>query len=281
MLAAAMPELPEVETVRRGLLPVLEGHRIVRVLQRRPDLRFPLPERFAERLLGRRVDRLDRRAKWLLLGLDDGMVLMIHLGMSGRLLIHPAWPETLGTHDHVVLGTDTGAAIVFNDARRFGAMDLAGGNAIHLHPALAALGPEPLSDDFDGPVLGAALAGRATPLKAALLDQRTVAGLGNIYVCEALWAAGLSPFRQASTVTAAEARRLATAIRTTLERAVAAGGSSLRDYVQASGELGYFQKEWAVYGREGEDCRKPRCRGVVARTAQSGRSTFHCPVCQR
>jgi formamidopyrimidine-DNA glycosylase len=276
-----MPELPEVETVRRGLLPILEGRRITRVLQRRPDLRFPLPERLAERLLGRRVDRLDRRAKWLLLALDDGMVLMIHLGMSGRLLIHPAWPETLEAHDHVVLGTETGAAVVFNDVRRFGAMDLAGGNAIHLHPALANLGPEPLSDAFDGAVLAAALAGRATPLKAALLDQRTVAGLGNIYVCEALWAAGLSPFRQAATVGAAAARRLAAAIRTTLERAVAAGGSSLRDYVQASGELGYFQNEWAVYGREGQPCRTPRCRGTIERVVQSGRSTFHCPVCQR
>ncbi len=276
-----MPELPEVETVRRGLVPVLEGHRITRVLPRRTGLRMPFPEGLSTRLEGRRVLRLDRRAKWLLAALDDGMVLMLHLGMSGRLTIRPAWPATFEPHDHLVLGTEAGAAVVFNDARRFGMLDLVSGNALHSHPSLATLGPEPLDDAFDAAALSAALAGRMSPIKAALLDQRVVAGLGNIYVCEALWMARLSPRRLAATIPGRRAERLVPAIKDVLTRAIAAGGSSLRDYVQASGELGYFQTSWSVYGREGAACPRPGCGGTVLRFVQSGRSTFHCPSCQR
>lgn len=276
-----MPELPEVETVRRGLAPVLEGQRLARVEQRRPDLRFPLPERMAERLTGRQVVRLDRRAKYLLVHLDDGMVLLIHLGMSGRMMVSQGRPQVTSPHDHVVFETEAGAVVTFNDTRRFGMMDLVSQNALHAHKALEALGPEPLSDAFDAAYLDQALARKITPIKAALLDQRVVAGLGNIYVCEALWAAGISPRRSAASVAGVRAARLVPEIKAVLERAIEAGGSSLRDYVQVDGELGYFQHSWSVYDRVGEPCRTPRCRGTVQRLVQSGRSTFFCPTCQR
>jgi len=278
-----MPELPEVETVVRGLRPKLEGRRLARVEQRRPDLRFPLPERFAERLTGRRVERILRRAKYMLLHLDDGQVLLCHLGMSGRMMIVEAAAggarPPLERHDHVIFTTEEGGEIRFNDVRRFGIMDLVSAEMLEAHPLLRDLGPEPLGNDFNGPGLAAALKGKRTPIKAALLDQRVVAGLGNIYVCEALFFAGLSPRRQAYTVQGGRAEKLAAAVRQVLTRAIEVGGSSLRDYVQANGELGYFQHEWSVYDREGEGCKV--CTTALRRLVQSGRSTFYCPNCQR
>jgi len=283
-----MPELPEVETVRRGLLPVLEGHVIASAQVNRPDLRWPFPERMAERLTGARVLRLGRRSKYLLADLSTGETLIWHLGMSGRILISG---EVLGTfhhahpapqkHDHVVFDMDGGARITFNDARRFGAMDLIETDRAEAHWLLAGLGPEPLGNAFNEEYLVDRLRGRMTPIKAALLDQRTVAGLGNIYVCEALHRAGLSPRRKAGRIAAARVARLVPAIRDVLTEAIAAGGSSLRDYRQTDGELGYFQHNFRVYGREGAPCPTPGCRGVIGRVVQSGRSTFFCPQCQR
>ncbi len=280
-----MPELPEVETVCRGLAPHLEGRTLVCVQQRRPNLRFPFPPRFCERLTGRRVETVRRRAKYILIHLDDGTVLIAHLGMSGRMIITPEAPPAYGAHDHVVFETDAGTVVTFNDARRFGLMDLATADTVSDHPLLRTLGPEPLGNEFSGPVLAERLAGRMTSIKAALLDQTVVAGLGNIYVSEALFLSRLSPKRIAATVTGARADRLATAIREVLGRAIEAGGSSLRDYRQASGELGYFQHQFSVYDREGQPC--PGCNCDVARTGgirrivQAGRSTFYCPQRQR
>ncbi len=278
-----MPELPEVETVRRGLAPRLEGRRLQRVVQRRPDLRWPLPERFAERLTGRRVLTVGRRAKYLQIEIDSGEVLLVHLGMSGRMVLTPAPVVRPEPHDHVILETEDGQAVRFNDPRRFGMMDLVPADGLDRHRLLATLGPEPLGDAFTAEYLAHALAGRRTPIKAALLDQRVVAGLGNIYVCEALFQARLSPRRLAASVQGARAARLVTAVRDVLARAIAAGGSSLRDYVQADGELGYFQHAWAVYGREGDPCPGCRCDGDpgIQRIVQSGRSTFYCPTRQR
>ena len=290
-----MPELPEVETVRRGLAPVMEGAVIARAELRRPDLRFPFPARFAEALSGKRVVALGRRAKYLLIDLEGGDVVIAHLGMSGSFRVAGAEGEVAPgnfhlprgkdeRHDHVVLHlqTPTGACrVIYNDPRRFGFMDLADGPGDAASPHLAALGLEPVGNAFDGPALAALLRDRRTPLKAALLDQRLIAGLGNIYVAEALHRSGLSPMRAAGTVTAAEADRLAAAIRTVLGEAIAAGGSSLRDHRQANGELGYFQHAFRVYDREGDACPTPGCDGMILRTVQSGRSTFHCLVCQR
>ena len=284
----AMPELPEVETVCRGLSATLAGQVLAGVEQRRPDLRFPLPDRFAERLTGRRIERIDRRAKYILARLDDGMVLMIHLGMSGRMVVIP--PDRAGgyvpdRHDHVVFRAADGTVVTFNDARRFGMMDLVAQDGLERHRLLAGLGPEPLGNAFNAPYLSGRLAGRRTPIKAALLDQAVVAGLGNIYVCEALFLAGISPRRLASSVAGRRAERLVPAIRRVLTAAIAAGGSSLRDYVQTDGELGYFQHAWTVYGREGEACGGCTCRpaetGGVRRLVQAGRSTFYCPLKQR
>ncbi|MEO5338222.1 MAG: bifunctional DNA-formamidopyrimidine glycosylase/DNA-(apurinic or apyrimidinic site) lyase [Magnetospirillum sp. WYHS-4] len=275
-----MPELPEVETVRLGLAPVLEGRVLARVEARRPDLRVPLPDGFAKRLTGRRVVRLGRRAKYLLAFLDDERVWLVHLGMSGRMVVTPS-AAPLDKHDHVVVATDAGIEIRFRDPRRFGLMDLVEPGALEAHPLLAGLGPEPLDESFDGPVLKGRLAGSRSPLKTALLDQRRVAGLGNIYVCEALFRAGLSPLRDAASVTRRQADILAGAIRDVLAEAVAAGGTSLRDHRQADGELGYFQNELAVYGREGEPCPGCSCREGIRRIVQSGRSTFYCPKRQQ
>jgi len=283
-----MPELPEVETVRRGLAPVIEGRRIERARVNRPDLRWPFPPRMAERLTGQRVSHLGRRSKYLLADLEGGETLLIHLGMSGRILIsgdplgrfvhdHPA-PEK---HDHVVLEMEGGARITFNDPRRFGAMDLMATGTMETHKLLAALGPEPLGNAFDEAYLAARLSGRNTPIKAALLDQHVVAGLGNIYVCEALFRTGISPLRKAGRLSAKRIATLVPAIREVLQDAIAAGGSSLRDFRQADGELGYFQHSFDVYGREGEPCLRPSCRGVVTRIVQTARSTFLCPVYQR
>lgn len=283
-----MPELPEVETVRRGLSPVMEGQVIVQADVNRPDLRWPFPPRMAERLTGQRVTGLRRRSKYILVDLASGETLLIHLGMSGRMLIsgdplgkflhhHPA-PEK---HDHVVLHMENGARITFNDPRRFGAMDLIRTANAEAHPLLVKLGPEPLGNSFSGPYLIEALRGRNTPVKSALLDQRIVAGLGNIYVCEALFRARISPRRRAGRISATRVATLVPIIRDVLGEAIEAGGSSLRDFRQADGELGYFQHSFDVYGREGQPCRHEGCPDVIARIVQSGRSSFYCPRCQR
>jgi len=296
-----MPELPEVETVRRGLQPVLEGARLVKVEARRPDLRFPFPERFSERLTGKTVTALGRRAKYLTMHIENGPVLICHLGMSGSFRIEAAASSDIpgafhhersksAAHDHVVFDVaspkDERSRVIFNDPRRFGFMLFAEG-APDTHPMLAGLGVEPTGNALDGALLAALLDGRRSPLKAALLDQRLIAGLGNIYVAEALWRAGLSPLREAGTIAGSakkakeQSGRLAEAIRSVIADAIAAGGSSLRDYVQADGSLGYFQHSFAVYDREGEPCPKPGCRGHIERIVQSGRSTFYCRTCQR
>jgi formamidopyrimidine-DNA glycosylase len=277
-----MPELPEVETVCRGLATKLVGRRLARVTARRPDLRVPLPKGFAKTLEGHRVERIDRRAKYILVHLDGGLVLLAHLGMSGRMMIANGTPP--GPHDHIILETDDGTEIRFTDHRRFGLMLLTTEESWPAHPLLRDLGPEPLGNGFNGETLSEALAGKATPIKAALLDQTVVAGLGNIYVCESLYWAEVSPRRLARTCVGPRAERLVTAVRRVLTEAIAAGGSSLRDHVQLSGELGYFQHSWAVYGREGEAC--PRCAAEgrpcrIRRIVQSNRSTFFCPRFQR
>lgn len=292
-----MPELPEVETVRRGLVPVLQGAVITSVEKRRPDLRFPFPYRFAARLKGRRVERLGRRAKYLLAELDDGTVLLMHLGMSGSFRVADAKPLADGAfthkrsknaaHDHVVLHLSNGRDVVYNDPRRFGFMLLIAPHEIATHPLLATLGVEPVGEEIDAAILAPRLAGRKAPLKAALSNQTVIAGLGNIYVCEALWRAGLSPLRETRTLVntggkpSARLERLVAAVKAVIAEAIEAGGSSLRDYVQADGELGLFQHRFAVYGREGERCLRPGCGGTVRRIVQSGRSTFYCPHCQR
>ncbi len=274
-----MPELPEVETVVRGLAKPLLNRRLARVEQRCEKLRWPLPENFAGRLEGRRVVNLRRRAKFILADLDDGMIWLIHLGMSGRIFIDDEDGRPVGKHDHVVIETDTGQRIIYEDHRRFGMMDLIPAGGEENHPLLRELGPEPLGNQFDAQSLGAALSERRTPIKAALLDQRTIAGLGNIYVSEALYRAGISPRRLAKSIPGKRAERLVPAIRETLLDAISAGGSSLRDYVQASGELGYFQHQFAVYGREDAPCK--RCARPIKRIVQSGRSSFFCGHCQR
>lgn len=277
-----MPELPEVETVCRGLRKPLEGRVLTRVVQRRPNLRFPIPERFPERLTGRTVVRIDRRAKFILVTFDDDTILIVHLGMSGRMtIVDAATAPPPGPHDHVEFETDSGILVRYCDPRRFGMMDLTTADALAEHKMLKNLGPEPLSNAFNAEALGLALKGKRTSVKAALLDQRIVSGLGNIYICEALNRAGISPRRSAHTIAGKRAERLTREIRDVLQEAIEAGGSSLRDYVQASGDLGYFQHNWRVYGREGEPCREPGCSGIVGRIVQSGRSTFYCATHQR
>jgi formamidopyrimidine-DNA glycosylase len=290
-----MPELPEVETVRRGLAKVMEGRSLRHVHVGRPDLRIPFPERFAERLTGRVVRRLRRRAKYLLVDCDDGTVLIVHLGMSGRMVIDSslAAPGTSayvpgnfalksnGQHEHVVFDLDDGTTIRFSDPRRFGLMTLTTAKDLARHPLIAHLGPEPTGEEFDGVRLGALLEGKRTPIKAAMLDQRIVAGLGNIYVCESLFASGISPRRMAATVQGDRVARLARAVREVLAEAIAAGGSTLRDHVTPNGEIGYFQHRFKVYDREGKPCPGCDCGGGVRRIVQSGRSTFYCQKRQR
>jgi len=279
-----MPELPEVETVMRGLRAALEGRRIVRAVAHRADLRWALPVGLARRLTGARVLGFRRRGKYMLMRLDGGDSVLLHLGMSGRMLVERAGRNDVTLHEHLVMETDEGWRVGFVDPRRFGSVDLVPTAEEDAHRLLAELGPEPLDAAFDVASLSEALAGKRTPIKAALLDQKIVAGLGNIYVCEALFRAEISPLRSAHTVPGARATRLVPAIKDTLTEAIAAGGSSLRDYVQPDGELGYFQHAWKVYGREGEMCGrcpgKPVCQGI-RRVVQSGRSTFYCPRVQR
>ncbi|CUH64812.1 Formamidopyrimidine-DNA glycosylase [Thalassovita gelatinovora] len=283
-----MPELPEVETVRRGLVPSMEGAVIARAQVNRPDLRWPFPDRMAERLQGRRVLSLRRRSKYILADLDSGETLLIHLGMSGRMLVsgdplgqfahvHPA-PEK---HDHVVFNMDNGARITFNDPRRFGAMDLLETATAENHKLLSVLGPEPLGNEFSESYLVAALKGKNTPIKSALLDQGIIAGLGNIYVCETLYRAGIHPKRKAGQIADARAAALVAIIRDVLKEAIEAGGSSLKDFRRADGELGYFQHRFDVYDREGQPCHGDGCKTAIRRIVQSGRSTFYCPTCQR
>jgi formamidopyrimidine-DNA glycosylase len=271
-----MPELPEVETVIRGLAARLTMRRITALEQRRPDLRFPLPQGLAGRLVGRQVLGFGRRAKYILAALDDGQTLLLHLGMSGRLLLDgpPAGP-----HEHLTFGFDDGSVLRFVDARRFGMLDLAPTEGLERHPRLAGLGLEPLAEEFTGAALASVLAGRLSPLKVALMDQRLVVGVGNIYASESLHRAGLSPKRMAGGLRPAQAARLAAGIRAVLEEAIGAGGSSLRDYVQASGELGFFQDRFAVYGRAGLPC--PGCRRPVEKLVQAQRTTYWCSRCQR
>ena len=270
-----MPELPEVETIRAGLAPRLTGRRIVRVDLNRADLRFPFVEGFAHALTGQTILDVARRAKYLLIALDSGGVLLSHLGMTGRYSFDPE----ARAHDHVVLHLDNGVRLVYSDPRRFGFMDLIAPGQQADNRFLRGLGIEPLGNELSGAYLADKFAGRRTPLKAALLDQRIIAGLGNIYVCEALFRARLSPLRQAGTLKGARAGKLSQAIRTVLQDAIAAGGSTLRDYAAADGSLGYFQHGFDVYGREGEPCRN--CGKNIARIVQSGRSSFFCPGCQR
>ena len=293
-----MPELPEVETVRRGLAPAMEGARFSKVEIRRGDLRWPLPRNFARRLHGQIVTGLGRRAKYLLADLSSGEVLLMHLGMSGSFhVFQKAAGEKLGTyyherkrhlaHDHVVFHMSSGSIVTFNDPRRFGSMKLVARAKLDAEPLVARLGPEPLGNAFDAAMLAQACRGKKTSLKAALLDQRVVAGLGNIYVCEALHRARLSPMRLASTIADRcgtpneRAERLVESIKAVLNEAIRDGGSSLRDHKRTDGELGMFHHHFRVYGREGEKCRTPGCRGIVKRIVQNGRSTFYCPVCQK
>jgi formamidopyrimidine-DNA glycosylase len=293
-----MPELPEVETVRRGLQPVMEGAKIIKAEARRKDLRFPFQKDFTSRLQGQTVTGLGRRAKYLMADLTSGDVLLMHLGMSGSFRVqrgegsrapgdfHYARSEDRA-HDHVVFHMSSGAAVVFNDPRRFGYMKIIARSELEDEPLLQGLGPEPLGNAFDADMLARSCHNKKTSLKAALLDQRVVAGLGNIYVCEALYRAHLSPRRLAATLstrkgeTTDHARHLVKEIHAVLNQAIKAGGSSLRDHRQTSGELGYFQHSFQVYDREGEKCRTPRCGGTIRRFNQNGRSTFWCPKCQK
>lgn len=296
-----MPELPEVETVRRGLTPAMEGALLVRVELRRPDLRFPFPADFSTLVSGRRILSLGRRAKYLLIDLEGGDVIIAHLGMSGSFRVEEgAASETPGDfhhprgkdekHDHVVFhleGTKGLARVIYNDPRRFGFMDIARRDTLASHAFFRDLGEEPTGNMLDDAYLAARFAGKAQPLKSALLDQKNIAGLGNIYVCEALWRSGLSPMRAAGALvdTRGKPRKalslLTGAIRAVIADAIAAGGSSLRDHIQTDGTLGYFQHSFSVYDREGELCRTPGCGGTIARAVQAGRSTFHCPKCQK
>ncbi|MES2035683.1 MAG: bifunctional DNA-formamidopyrimidine glycosylase/DNA-(apurinic or apyrimidinic site) lyase [Pseudomonadota bacterium] len=287
-----MPELPEVETVRRGLAPVLEGARLTRVEARRPDLRFPLPEGFVQRLIGARIERLDRRAKYLLAPLDRGDTLVMHLGMTGRFEITAAG-ETfqLGDfvevviadpkHAHIVFQTDAGATVTYYDPRRFGFMDLIPTDKLAEHPWFAKMGPEPLGPDLTSEYLAEAFRGRKQSPKPLLLDQRIVAGLGNIYVCEALHRAHISPLKPAGKIARARFPLLVQSIKDVLEEAVLVGGSTLRDFKAADGALGYFQHNFRAYGREGQPCPTPGCGGTIERIVQGGRSTFFCRVCQK
>lgn len=296
-----MPELPEVETVKRGLAPVMEGARIARAELRRPDLRFPFPAGFAEAVAGRRILSLGRRAKYLLIDLEDGAVIIAHLGMSGSFRIadgadageapgafhHPRGKDE--RHDHVVFHLETADGprrVIYNDPRRFGFMDIARRETLSTHAFIRDLGEEPTGNALDADYLAVRLRGRQAPLKAALLDQKNIAGLGNIYICEALWRAHLSPARMAGSLVTPAGRptkelvALTEAIRLVIAEAIEAGGSSLRDHIRTDGSLGYFQHSFSVYDREHQACRMPGCAGIIGRIVQSGRSTFHCAACQ-
>lgn len=297
-----MPELPEVETVRRGLAPVMEGARIVNVMVNRPDLRFPFPESFAQMLEGQVIVSLGRRAKYLLIDLENGLTVVSHLGMSGSFRIELEEGDASvpgdfhierskdGKHDHVIFVVDGPmgrAKVIYNDPRRFGFMHLVERSNLDLYPAFADIGPEPTGNALNEDYLAKRFAGKKQPLKTVLLDQKIIAGLGNIYVCEALWRSGLAPDRAAGSIVDAKGRakpklvELTTNIREVIADAIAAGGSSLKDYIHADGTLGYFQHSFAVYDREGQACRKQGCGGTIGRMTQAGRSSFYCDKCQK
>ena len=289
-----MPELPEVETVMRGLELVMVGQKIRYAEIRRPDLRWPFPENMSQRLTGVKILRLQRRSKYILCDLDSGETLLIHLGMSGRMTISHAGnvsedllgnfeykPSTPAKHDHVILDMQAGARISFNDARRFGAMDLIDTKNLFDHKLIKLLGPEPLGNEFNTPYLHTKLKGKSAPIKAALLDQRIVSGLGNIYVCESLWRAGINPKQLSGKISRKKIDVLVPIIRDVLQEAISAGGSSLKDHRQTNGDLGYFQHSFAVYGREGEKCKSQDCSELIKRIVQSGRSSFYCAKCQK
>ena len=289
-----MPELPEVETVMRGLEPVMMGQKIRYADIRRPDLRWPFPENMSQRLTGTTITGLHRRSKYILCDLDSGETLLIHLGMSGRMTISHAEkesedllgnfqykPSTPAKHDHVILDMIDGARISFNDARRFGAMDLIETQKLFDHKLIKSLGPEPLGNKFNTLYLHSELKGKSASIKAALLDQRIVSGLGNIYVCESLWRAGINPKRLSGKISRKKIDVLIPIIRDVLQEAISAGGSSLKDHRQTNGDLGYFQHSFAVYGREGKKCNSPDCSELIKRIVQSGRSSFYCAKCQK
>lgn len=276
-----MPELPEVETVCRGLENALLGDVFTAISLRRENLRFPFPDGFAEALTGKTISRIYRRAKYILLTLDDGTVMIGHLGMTGSFRIDEGAAPEPDKHDHVIFKTSRGLTVRYHDPRRFGFMMLSSNDALHSHPQLAGIGPEPLGNSFNGPELASRLKDRKAPIKAALLDQKVVAGVGNIYACEALFRSHISPKRKSHTITGKRAQDLAKSVRDVLEDAIASGGSTLRNYSQTSGELGYFQHRFQVYDKEGSDCPNQGCNGKIKRLVQSGRSTFYCPSCQR
>lgn len=279
-----MPELPEVETVKRGIIPLLEGRRLFQVIQRRDNLRIPLPDNFAGRLRGRKVEQITRRAKYLLLHLDQNQILICHLGMSGKMTLQASedrsTPDIFDKHDHIILETDRHDLVIYNDPRRFGLMTLCHQDELEQHPLFCNMGPEPLGNEFNGQYLYERIKNRRSPIKTILLDQRVVVGLGNIYVCEALFQAAISPIKKAADLSRADVDKIVPIIRQILTEAIAAGGSTLKDYARVDGELGYFQHHFNVYGREGETCPNSGCRRKIARLIQSNRSTFHCPACQ-
>ena len=279
-----MPELPEVETVKKGIIPVLEGRRIFKVIQRRDTLRIPLPDNFSARLTGRTVERITRRAKYLLLHLDGAEILICHLGMSGKMTLKAAAdrsvPDVFEKHDHIILETDAHDLVIYNDPRRFGLMTLCPTDELDQHRLFRDMGPEPLGNEFNAEYLLKKIEKRRSPIKNVLLDQRVVVGLGNIYVCEALFMAKISPEKKACDLDAEEGEKLVPVIRNILLRAIEAGGSTLKDYARVDGELGYFQHSFKVYGREGEACANEACNSDIERIIQSNRSTFYCPSCQ-
>lgn len=276
-----MPELPEVETVAKGLEQALIGDSFCKIILRRENLRFPFPEDFAKTLSNKQIIRIGRRAKYLLLTLEDGTVLIAHLGMSGSFRIEKTPVDAYDKHDHVIFETKKGITVRYHDPRRFGFMLLTREDEMDHHPLLASIGPEPLGNAFSGPVLGERLAGRKGPIKTALLDQKVVAGIGNIYACEALHRSHISPQRISGAIKGDHADRLVKAVRNVLEEAIKAGGSTLRNYSTTSGELGYFQHSFKVYGKEDEACPTKTCSGIIQRITQAGRSTFYCPACQK
>ncbi|MBL4907208.1 MAG: bifunctional DNA-formamidopyrimidine glycosylase/DNA-(apurinic or apyrimidinic site) lyase [Sneathiella sp.] len=276
-----MPELPEVETVAKGLEQALIGDTFCKITLRRENLRFPFPDNFADTLIDKKITRINRRAKYLLMTLEDGTVMISHLGMSGSFRIDAGPVDKLDKHDHVIFETLQGVTVRYHDPRRFGFMLLTCEEKMDSHPQLSGLGPEPLGNEFSGPALEHRLEGRKGPIKTALLDQKVVAGIGNIYACEALHRSGISPTRVSGTVKGIRADRLVKAVRTVLEEAIKSGGSTLRNYSAPSGELGYFQHNFRVYGKEKTDCPTDKCNGTIQRMVQSGRSTFYCALCQR
>ena len=276
-----MPELPEVEIVKRGLSPFLAGRKIVRVEKTRPDLRWPIPGSLEHVLTDARVLRLERRGKYILWHTQDEMVMILHLGMSGRVLVTKDLPKVKNVHDHLTFKTEDGFFIRYNDPRRFGFVDIVPLKNLAKYPSLAALGPEPLSNAFNASALRQKINKKQSPIKSALLDQTIIAGLGNIYVCEALHRSGISPRRRAKNISESKIDSLVIDIRVVLQDAINAGGSTLKDHLQTSGEMGYFQHQFRVYSREGEECMKKSCSGTIKRIIQSGRSTFFCGKCQR